>query len=305
MAFVSFPEQGKAHAALFGANLIYGINYSVAKVVMPAYIQPNGFILLRVSGAVLLFWLLASIYRSKEKIDRSDWLRLAICALFGVAINQLLFFQGLNLTTPINAAIIMTTNPILVMIAASIMLKERIQWIKVMGISLGLGGALSLILFNSSEATLDFGANTLLGDLLVFLNATSYALYLVTVKPLMAKYQPITVVKYVFSFGLIMVLPFGWSDLSAVEWLAFTWEVTASALFVVIGTTFFAYLFNIYALKRVSPSTVSVYIYSQPILAALIAIAWGKDQLDLLKVLAAALIFAGVYLVSVRKSQPK
>jgi drug/metabolite transporter (DMT)-like permease len=305
MGLFPVSDQGKAHAALFGANLIYGINYSVAKVVMPEFIQPNGFILLRVSGAVLLFWLLASLYKSSEKVERKDWLRLFISALFGVAINQLLFFQGLNLTTPINAAIIMTTNPILVLVAASIMLKERIQWVKIIGIALGLGGASLLILFNSSKANLSFGTNTLLGDLFVFLNATSYALYLVTVKPLMAKYQPITVVKYVFTFGLLMVLPFGWNDISAVEWQLFTWQATASAIFVVVGTTFFAYLFNIYALKKVSPSTVSIYIYSQPLLASLIAIAWGKDQIDAIKVVAAVLIFVGVYLVSVRKTQPK
>lgn len=297
MSLSSLSEGTKAHLALFGANLIYGINYSVAKLVMPDYVAPNGFILLRVSGAVLLFWLVASLVRNHELPEKKDLLRLAVCALFGVAGNQLLFFQGLNLTSPINAAIIMTVNPILVLVIASIVLKERIRWVKIIGIALGLSGALLLILFNTNVAP-GYEAGNWMGDVLVFLNATAYALYLVLVKPIMGKYSPLTVIKTVFAFGLIYVLPFGWEDVSEVNWSSFTPEVSMAVAFVVIGTTFFAYLFNIYALKRVNASTVSIYIYSQPVLAALVAILWGKDGLDLLKISAAALIFTGVYLVS-------
>ncbi len=286
----------KAHLALFGANLIYGLNYSVAKDVMPTYIQPFGFILLRVVGAALLFWFFHSIL-SSEKIDKKDWPRIALCGLFGVAMNQLLFFAGLNITTPINAAIIMTSNPILVIIAASIILHEIITKQKVIGLTLGVIGALLIILF---KADFSFDAKTWPGDLMILLNAASYGVYLVVVKPLMTKYQPLTIIKWVFTFGLIYVLPFGYSDFMAIEWSSFPTIIWLETAFIVICTTFFAYLLNIFALKKLQPSTVSTYIYTQPVLAALFAILMGKDEVTLVKVIGAILIFSGVYIVSKR-----
>ncbi len=288
----------KAHLALFGANLIYGINYSVAKDVMPEFIKPLGFILLRVLGAFLLFWLVHSLV-SNEKIDRKDWPRIALCGLFGVAINQLLFFSGLSITTPINAAIIMTSNPILVIIAASIILHEAITKYKLIGLTLGIIGALLIIVF---KADFTFDASTWPGDVMVFINALSYGIYLVLVKPLMSKYQPLTVIKWAFTFGLIYVLPFGFNQFSEIEWSTFSSTIWLETGFVVVFTTFFAYLLNIFALKNLQPSTVSTYIYTQPVLAALFAILMGKDEITLVKVVGTVLIFSGVYIVSKRFS---
>lgn len=288
----------KAHLALLGANIIYGLNYSVAKDVMPEYIQPFGFILLRVLGASLLFWFFHSIL-SNEKIDKKDWPRIALCGLFGVAMNQLLFFAGLNITTPINAAIIMTSNPILVIIAASIILHDVITRQKIIGLALGIIGALLIILFN---ADFSFDATTWQGDVMILMNAASYGVYLVIVKPLMTKYQPLTIIKWVFTFGLIYVLPFGIYDFMAIEWSTFTTTIWLETAFVVICTTFLAYLLNIFALKKLQPATVSTYIYTQPILASLFAIAMGKDELSLVKIVGAILIFTGVYIVSKRFS---
>ncbi len=288
----------KAHIALLGANIIYGLNYSVAKDVMPEYIQPFGFILLRVLGASLLFWFFHSIL-SNEKIDKKDWPRIALCGLFGVAMNQLLFFAGLNITTPINAAIIMTSNPILVIIAASIILHNVITRQKIIGLALGIIGALLIILFN---ADFSFDATTWQGDVMILMNAASYGVYLVIVKPLMTKYQPLTIIKWVFTFGLIYVLPFGVYDFMAIEWSTFTTTIWLETAFVVICTTFLAYLLNLFALKKLQPATVSTYIYTQPILASLFAIAMGKDELSLVKIVGAILIFTGVYIVSKRFS---
>tara|TARA_B100000795_G_scaffold261872_1_gene239113 strand:+ start:4335 stop:5219 length:885 start_codon:yes stop_codon:yes gene_type:complete len=288
----------KAHIALLGANIIYGLNYSVAKDVMPEYIQPFGFILLRVLGASLLFWFFHSIL-SNEKIDKKDWPRIALCGLFGVAMNQLLFFAGLNITTPINAAIIMTSNPILVIIAASIILHDVITRQKIIGLALGIIGALLIILFN---ADFSFDATTWQGDVMILMNAASYGVYLVIVKPLMTKYQPLTIIKWVFTFGLIYVLPFGVYDFMAIEWSTFTTTIWLETAFVVICTTFLAYLLNLFALKKLQPATVSTYIYTQPILASLFAIAMGKDELSLVKIVGAILIFTGVYIVSKRFS---
>ena len=287
-------RQLKAHLSLFIANLIYGANYTIAKEVMPDYIMPFGFILLRVIGATFLFWTLHLFYK-KETILNKDYGKLAICGLFGVAINQLLFFKGLDMSTPINAAIIMTANPVMVLIFAAIIIREAITIRKSMGILLGLSGAALVILQN---AAFSISSETHLGDLLVFINATSYALYLVLVKPLMAKYHPITIIKWVFLFGLIYVFPFGYSELHQVSWTSMPPIIIGCVLFVVIGTTFFAYLFNIVALKELSPSIVSYYIYLQPILATVFALVLGKDEIDLVKIMGSMLIFSGVFLIS-------
>lgn len=288
-----------AHLAILFANLIYGINYTFAKDVMPGHIQPFGFIMLRVLGALPLFWLFA-MTKPREKVEKKDFILLAVCGLFGVALNQLMFFAGLNLTSPINASIIMTTNPILVLIAAAIILKQAITVKKIIGIAFGISGAAALILFNSDLGTIDTNP---FGDLLIFLNSTSYGIYLVLVAPLMSKYRPITVIKWVFFFGAIPVVGVGFGEFAAIEWSEFSLAVWLKAGFVVFFTTFIAYLFNVVGLKTLKPSTVSTYIYSQPVFAALVAVLLGKDELSVLKVLAALLIFTGVYLVSSRKKE--
>ena len=286
-----------AHLALFIVNLIYALNYSIAKDVMPEYINPSGFILLRVLGGVSLFFLFFKIFIN-ERINNSDLPRFALCGLFGVAINQLFFFEGLNLTTPINAAIIMTTNPILVIVISALLIREKISLMKIIGIIFGFIGACNLIL-NSGDFS--FNNNFLTGNFLVFINATSYALYLVLVKNLMKKYNPITVMFYVFFFGLIFVFPFGYENVMLIDLQIFTTEIYLKVLFVIIFTTFIAYLFNGFALKSLTPATVSVYIYLQPLLASLIALFLNVDTLDMQKIISALFIFTAVFLVSVPK----
>lgn len=283
-----------AHLALFGANLIYGINYTVAKDVMPDFVQPLGFIVMRVCGAVILFWLFYRFF-FYEKVQAKDMVRLALCGLFGVAINQMLFFEGLNLTTPINAAVIMVINPILVLVFAGIISTERLTLRKWLGIGLGATGTFMLIT-NGGQLTLNqahFWGNTL-----VLINATSYAIYLVLVKSLMKKYQPITVISWVFLFGMVVVLPFGWKEFVAIDWVSMPPFIKWEIAFVIVGTTFLAYLFNIYGLKRLNPSTVSTYIYLQPVLASFVAIVAKSDELSAIKLISAGIIFLAVYLVS-------
>jgi len=290
-----------AHLAVLGANIIYGITFSVAKDVMPDYLTPNAFILIRVTGAVLLFWLLAKSLRISDVIEKRDWGRLALAGIFGVAANQLLFFQGLSQTTPINAAIIMTVNPVMVLLIAAIVLRNRITLTKAGGIFLGLSGAILLNTYVNGEWVIpSFSGGTATGDFLVFLNATSYAIYLVIIKPIMQKYNPITVIKWVFTFGFIYVLPFGFMQLQATNFSVIPGFIYGEITFVVIATTFFAYLFNIYGLKKLNPSTVSIYIYLQPFFATIVALSWGKDELNMMKIISAGLIFTGVYLVSKR-----
>ncbi len=290
-----------AHLFLFIANLIYALNYTIAKDVMPTYIDPSGFVLLRVIGAVFLFSFTYFLF-IKEKINKIDLLRLAICGLFGVAINQLLFFEGLNLTTPINASIVMTVNPILVLILSFFIINESITFKKAIGILLGFIGAYLLI---AQGKQISFTTDSQLGNLLVFINALSYGLYLVIVKPLMKKYHPITVMFYVFGFGLLYTLYFGLEGLSSVNWNLIPANIYYAIAFVLFCTTFLAYLFNSSALRQLSPSTVSIYIYLQPLLASIFAIYREVDTIDRTKLIAAILIFIGVYLVSVRPSEQK
>ena len=284
-----------SHIALIIVNLIYALNYTIAKDVMPEYIQPSGFILLRVIGGSILFFL-TYLFFVKERVKKKDFFRLMLCGLFGVAINQLFFFEGLNLTTPINAAIIMTISPVLVIITSAIIIKEKITVRKIIGIILGLIGACILIL-NSGD--ISFENDFFTGNILVLINATSYAIYLVLVKTLMKRYNPITVMFYVFIFGLIFVLPFGIDEIQKIDLTTFNEEVYLKIGFVVICTTFIAYMFNAFALKSLNPSVVSVYIYLQPLLASLIAIALNSDSLSLVKILSAIFIFSAVFLVSI------
>ena len=283
-----------AHLALFAANLIYGINYTVAKDVMPDYIEPLGFILVRVIGAVVLFWLCYVLFYY-EKVKKGDLLKLAICGLFGVAINQMLFFKGLNLTTPINAAVIMVSNPILVLLFGIVFATERFSTKKGIGVALGALGAIVLI---TNGGQLSLNKEHFCGNIMVFFNASSYAIYLVLVKPLMQKYKPITVISWVFLFGILFVIPFSWSDFQAIQWATMPSGILWRVAFVVVGTTFLAYLFNIYGLKTLNPSTVSTYIYLQPVLASIVAIIASSDSLDLTKICSTVFIFLGVYLVS-------
>jgi len=283
-----------AHLSVLTANLIYGANYSIAKQVMPEFIKPFGFIVIRVLVSAMIFWVI-SIFIRDNKVEKRDLIRLFFCALFGVAINQLLFFKGLDLSSPINASLMMTTNPIMVLIAASLLIRERITGKKIAGIAIGIMGATLLLLWGKEFS---FQNASVTGDLFVLINSMSFGVFLIIVKPLMQKYNTLTVMKWVFLFGSILVLPFGYSEFKEIEWHTFSTSTWLATAYVVIGVTSLAYILNVYALKNLSPSSVSVYIYLQPLFATLFAILLGKDQLNAMHFLSAVLIFTGVFLVT-------
>jgi len=277
------------------ATSIYGLNHTIAKGLMPTYIKPFGFILLRVLGAAILFWIIG-FWGPKERIDKRDWKRIILCALFGMVINMLMFFKGLSLSTPINASIIVTISPIFVFLVSAFFIKEKITLIKYFGISLGFSGALALILF-SNEMRQD-APNIALGNILFVVNAISYGIYLIIVKPLTLKYHPYTIMKWIFLVAVIINLPITISEFIEVEWTSLPFEAIWKLSFVVIGTTFLTYLLNVFALKELKASTVGVFMYLQPPIAIVFAIMVGSDSLTFIKAIAAILIFAGVYLVT-------
>ena len=290
----------QAHLALFTVALIYGANYTIAKDVMGlGYLKPLPFILLRIVSGSFLFWLFHRFF-IREKVERKDFPLLALCGLFGVAINQAFFFLGLNWTSPINASLIMTTTPILVLIISAIILGERITGLKVFGILLGAIGAGGLIAYGEEVA---MGGNVWKGNLMIFINATSYAIYLVIVKRLLSRYHPITVVKWIFTFGLLYIIPFSYEGLLETNFQSFPTRIWLAVVYVLLATTFLAYLLNAFALSRVNPSIVSIYIYLQPLLATVVAMFAGSDQLSSVKLIAAAFIFTGVYMVSYKRKK--
>ncbi len=283
-----------SHLALFVANLIYALTFTLAKDVMPETISPIGFILLRVSGAMLLFHMFHYIF-VREKVKPSDYLILTLCGIFGVAINMSFFFLGLNYTTPIHAAVTMTSAPIIIFILAVIFHGETKSSYRILGVILGALGAIILAVYGRQFET--GNPNLALGNLFVLINAFSYALYLTMVKPLMSRYHFLTLMKWVFTVGFFAILPFGYHDVMVVKWDQISNRIWAEIAFVVIGTSFLAYMLNIFALKRLRASTVGFYIYLQPVLATIIALMLGSDKLDAVKVIASVIIFLGVYLV--------
>ena len=293
----------KRNLALLGAtlvSLIYGLTFTIAKDVMPEFVKPFGFILLRVFGAMVLFWVI-SFFVKTEKIDQQDFPRIITAAFFGVALNMLTFFKGLSYTSPIMGAVLMVTTPMLVLILSSIVIREKLKFKKIIGILLGLLGTAILILYGKQVAT---ESNAMLGNFLVFINAISYAFYLIIVKKLMDKYNAFSFVKWIYTFGFLMVLPFGFSEFNEVNWAIIPTEIFWKIGFVVLFSTFFTYLLNLLSMKELKPTTVAVFIYLQPLFAAIFAISLGKDSLNWIKILAAILIFGGVFLVTQKKSKP-
>lgn len=291
-----------AFVAAFMVQVFYGITFTFASdVIKGGYIKPFGFILLRVAGAGILFWIF-SLFAPKEKVYWKDYFTFFLASVFGIAVNMLCFFKGFEYTTPIHASVIMVVVPIIVLILSAIFLKEKIISTKIIGIILGLSGAVVLSIYGKPTEN---STNIPLGNLLVFINAVSYSIYIIIIKKITAKYHPFTFIKWLFLFGTILVFPFGFSELNTVDWSTFSSYIVFATLFVIVGTTFATYLLNLFALRELKASTVSTFLYIQPVVAGIFAILVGSDSLDFIKIVAAALIFSGVYLVTLNKAKAK
>lgn len=294
------PKIFRVHIALFLVSLIYAATFSIAKEVMPAYIKPMGLIGIRVWGAIILLWFTHAVFVREKIKEKKDYLELLKCAVFGVAANMLLFFKGLAITTPINGAILMVSTPLFVGFFSFFVLKEKATPVKIIGLMLGVSGALLLLV----GPKLSFTSATLSGDVMVILNAIIYAYYLIIAKPLLHKYNPITVIKWTFLFGGILILPFSVPELQQVDWVIIPASIWYSIVFLIVGATFLTYLLNGWALRHANSSLVGAYIYLQPILASIIAVILGKDELTWQKVTFGLIIFMGVYLVSLPSTFP-
>lgn len=264
----------KAHIAVLLTNLFFAANYSLVKMISPSLVKPFALNLLRVGLSLVLFWSVWLLGRSSARIRKKDWARFIWCGLTGVAINQMLFIKGLTLTSTIHASLLSLVTPLLVTLFALWVLKERFTIYKALGLALGIGGSVFLILQKeaSNEAT-----NYLLGDVLIVINAISYAVYFILVKPLMQHYSPLQVIRWVFTIGFFMILPFGWQQTAEIDWTDFQWQHYAALFGVVVTGTFLAYYFNAYGIQHIGAGNAGSYIYTQPVFAVLIAtLIWEK-----------------------------
>ncbi len=268
---------------------------------MPDFMSPLAIVFLRIIGAAILFWLL-SVFVKTKTVEKQDLKKMAWLAVFGVVVNQIFFIYGLSITTPINSSIIMISNPIMVFIFTLIILKERITLFKLSGLTLAITGAVMILSFRGNFVV---GSDTIAGDLMTLINSASWAIFIVLVKPIMMKYDTVTAMRWMFLFGSIYILPIALPDTLSTNWQLFTPNAIFSICFVVLATTFFAYLLNIYGLQSLSPNTVSAYIYLQPFLASLFAIVLGEDTLTPTKLLSGFLIIFGLYLVNKKTKKLK
>jgi drug/metabolite transporter (DMT)-like permease len=286
-----------AHLSLLAANIIYGLNYSIAKAVMPDHIKPFALVSLRSISAAALFWM-TSLFIPKEPVNKKDLLYLFGCSFFGVVINQTLFLVGLDMTTPVNSSIILSTNPIFAFVFAALILKEKITFLKGTGLAIGLSGVLLLILQNGMP---DLASSAFLGDIFSMVNTISWAFYTVIIKRMLEKYHPVTVMKWTFLFGMITNIPVGYHQWSTMDWSSIHLNAWLQIAFVIVGATYLGYLFITFGLRRLSPTIVSTYTYTQPIIAAYLATLMGQDHIDFVMIVSALLIFAGVFVVSFQK----
>ena len=289
----------KAHLGLLGTNLFFAINYSAIKYFTANhYAGPFGINIIRIGVSLILLWGLFLFKKPETKIQKKDIPAFLLCALTAIALNQMLFIKGLAFTFPIHAALLTLITPILITVIAARVLREKITLAKSVGLLLGASGAVLLIANREISAP---GDNAVLGDILVILSAVAYTFYFILVKPLMKKYAPIQVIRWLFTFGFFMILPFCFQEFSDITWKVFTLKDWFFLFMIVVPGTFLAYIFNVYGIQKLSASMAGAYIYSQPVFAVVIAMIFLKEELSLNKIIAAVLIFAGVYLSNRKK----
>ena len=290
----------QGHLALLLANIIFGVNNPVARMLMPEVLDPMALTFFRFSGGLILFWI-ASLFFKREHVSAKDKLLLFFASIFGLSLNQLPFFFGLSMTSSIDASIVVTMLPIVTMLLAAVFLREPITQMKAVGVLVGASGAL-IIVFSSQSVT-QSGTGNMLGNLIVFLAVISFSLYLTLFKNLISKYQPVTVMKWMFLFATITGLPFCYNSLTEMSLTALPLNVWLSIGFVVVFATFLGYLLLPVGQKTLRPTTLSMYNYVQPIMASLVAIVIGIDHFGYQQALAAVLVFSGVYIVTQSKSR--
>lgn len=292
----------KGHGAMLLANTSWGLMSPLAKVVMAGgVVTPFVLTDLRIFGAMVLFWAV-SLFQKPERVPPRDMLRLFAASLLAIVFNQGSFIFGVGLSSPADASIITTSMPLWAMLLAAVFLREPVTGKKVAGIAFGAGGALMLIL-GSGAAVTAAGSHPILGDLLVLFAQLIYATYLVLFKNFICRYSLVTVMKWMFTYAFLCTLPFSYSSLVATDWLALGWDDVLAVAFIVVFATFVSYMFIVVGQKNLRPTVAGMYNYVQPVVACVVTVCLGLDSFNVMKGLAVAMIFVGVFLVTTSKSR--
>lgn len=297
----------KGHAAMFGANAMWGLMSPISKFIMlGGAVTPLVVTDLRIGGAMVLFWI-ASFFQKPEHVSHKDLASLFVAALLGIVFNQGCFIFGVSLSSPGDASIITTSMPLWAMVLAALILKEPITGKKVLGIAAGASGALLLILGNGQNgqgtSATTAGGTMIWGDLLVLLAQFCYALYIVLYKDFVNKYSLVTIMKWMFTYSFICILPFSANSLMRTDWSSLHLPELGGLSFIVVGATFISYMLIVVGQKNLRPTVAGMYNYIQPLVACIVAVCWGMDSFNFIKGMAVIFIFGGVYLVTSSRSR--
>lgn len=294
---------------MLAASIMWGMMAPVSKAAMNSDTVSSLLVAdVRIFGAAILFWIF-SLFTKGEKIARkSDYIRFFFAGLFAILLNQGVYVTGVSMTSPVDASIITTTLPIVTMIFAAIFIKEPVTGKKAGGVLLGACGALLLVFGNrlipGAASTASAGqSSSLFGDLLCFFAQCSYAIYLVIFRDLIKRYSPVTIMKWMFTFSSVILLPVSARSLAITGWSSISFTEYAELAYVLIFGTFLCYLIVPVGQRYLRPTLVAMYNYVQPVVATAVAIIWGMDTFNIMKVVAVVLIFSGVFLVNSSKAR--
>lgn len=284
----------KAHLALLFTNFAFAVNYNGVKYyILKGLAGPLGVNIIRTGGCVIIFWILYFFKKEKKKVQKRDMWKLMLCSLMAIAFNQVVFIKSLDFTSPFHASLLSLISPILIVIFAFFMLNERLTTAKVAGIFLAMAGA--VLLLRGKEA--NPGENYIIGDTMVFLASIAYAIYFILVKPLMERYSPVLVTRWIFTFGFLFTFPVCLTEFTEIQFVSFSAFDWGLLVFIVLAGTVLGYLFNVYGLKILNASVAGAYIYTQPVLTGVISVLYLGEKVTVLKILATLLIFGGLFLV--------
>ena len=286
------------HIALFVANVIFGFNTPITRTIVPEVLDPFVMTFFRMMGAAILFWAI-SPFTKKEKVPPRDIMLFFFASLFAIVLNQTSFIYGLSKTSPIDASLVVTLLPIVTMLLSAIIIKEPITWLKAVGVLTGASGAIILVLNSNNESS----SGSMIGNLIVLGSVTSFALYLTLFKDLISRYSPLTAMKWMFLFAALLTFPMSFNLLTSTNISQFDTSVYLRIGYVVVLATFLTYMLIPIGQKTIRPTTISMYNYLQPVMASILAILIGLDKFGPDKIISAALVFMGVYIVTQSKSK--
>jgi drug/metabolite transporter (DMT)-like permease len=285
-------ENAGAYAALVTVQLLFATLPIAGKFGLEE-IHPTVFIAVRVAvGALCLFALEQAIHASPIP-DASDLGRLAVYAVLGVVLNMGLYIWGLDLSTAINAVLLMTLIPVYTYGIAVVAGHEAFEWPRAIGIVVAMAGVLVLL----DPTKFSLSNSTLLGNLLILGNTLAYSIYLVVSRPILARIEPLTVISWIFLFGGLMLVPVALLQAGPEAFLV-SQRSAGILAYVILGPTVAVYALNLWALERVSSSTVAAFIYLQPVAGVLLAWWLLGEPVHLRTLVAGLLVFAGVALVT-------